>query len=121
MPERPPTLGELITGAARNVFGDLVEWITYHLNGGKSTAEICTLVYRFELKLAQFLSTTWRDYYFCSFIKRKSSVIITLIYHIWDRVDTLSGLIRLLKFSQGYFIYPILLLMKIFLVVAPPK
>ncbi len=47
MPERPPTLGELITGAARNVFGDLVEWITYHLNGGKSTAEICTLVYRF--------------------------------------------------------------------------
>ena len=47
LPKRPPTLGELITGAARNVFGDLVEWITYHLNSGKSTDEICTLAYRF--------------------------------------------------------------------------
>ena len=47
LPKRPPTLGELITGATRNVFGDLVEWITYHLNSGKSTDEICTLAYRF--------------------------------------------------------------------------
>lgn len=43
----PPTLGGLITGAARNVFGELVEWIGSHLNSGKSTAEICTLAYRF--------------------------------------------------------------------------
>ncbi len=43
----PLTLGELITGTCRNVFGDLVDWNAYHLNSGKSTAEICTLAYRF--------------------------------------------------------------------------
>jgi SRSO17 transposase len=47
LPKGPQTLGVLITGAYRNVFGDLVDWIASHLNSGKSTAEICTLAYRF--------------------------------------------------------------------------
>ncbi len=43
----PLTLGKLITVTCRNVFADLVDWIAYHLNIGKSTDEICTLAYRF--------------------------------------------------------------------------
>jgi hypothetical protein len=43
----PPTLGGLITGAARKVFGDLVDWIALHLNRGQSTEEICRIAYGF--------------------------------------------------------------------------
>jgi SRSO17 transposase len=42
-----PTLGELINAATRNVFGDVVDWIAYHLNRGQSTEEICRMAYGF--------------------------------------------------------------------------
>ncbi|MFH0822036.1 MAG: hypothetical protein V2B18_04745, partial [Pseudomonadota bacterium] len=39
------TLGRLITGTARQVFGDLVDWIALHLNRGQSTEAICRIAY----------------------------------------------------------------------------
>ena len=46
-PKGSPTLGELINGATRNVFSDLVDWISLHLNRGQSTEEICRMAYGF--------------------------------------------------------------------------
>jgi hypothetical protein len=46
-PKGSPTLGELINGATRNVFSDLADWISLHLNRGQSTEEICRMAYGF--------------------------------------------------------------------------
>jgi len=39
------TLGELIVGTGKKVFGDLVDWIALHLNRGQSTEAICRIAY----------------------------------------------------------------------------